>query len=436
MEISQLYHKFQETSGISTDTRKIYPDCMFVALKGEKFNANEFALQALEKGAKYVVVSELFFDLEAYPTYQNQVILVPDTLEALQKLANYYRKTFQIPVLAVGGSNGKTTTKELIFRVLSIKYKTFATPGNLNNHIGVPLSLLQMPRDTEMAVIEIGANHEGETAELCQIAEPNFGLLTNIGLDHLEGFGSLEGVARANSELYYYLFQNRGKIFLNTTEEHLVKMTTRFSEKVTYPQAGDYFSAKILGGDFFVRYQTEKGEIVDTQLFGSYNFNNIASALCVGKYFEVPSELANQAVAEYAPANNRSQIIQKGSSTILLDAYNANPSSMEQALLNFAKIKAEKKMVILGSMFELGEYSDSEHQKLGELVARLGFDTVVFFGNELQNALPANPKAYFFLDKFSLHNWLHDFKAQNYHILIKGSRGVSLETVLQFIDNQ
>lgn len=428
--LENLYQKYINSSGVSTDTRKITKDCIFFALKGANFNGNAFALEALEKGATYVVVDEI---IEPAQADNERLILVEDVLNTLQALANYHRQTFAIPIIAVGGSNGKTTTKELIRNVLAKSYETFATPGNLNNHIGVPLSLLAMPKNTEIAIIEMGANHEGEIALLCDIAQPTYGIITNIGKDHLEGFGSLEGVARANSELFLYLLKNKGKVFVNTSEELVYRMASRFEDPVTYPNPGDYFQAKLLEDDFLVSLETENDEIMNTQLFGQYNFYNICTALCIGKFFEVPSYLANQAVGEYQPQNNRSQLIQKNGNTILLDAYNANPSSMQVAIENFAKIKAASKIVILGDMFELGEQSHAEHQKLGEQVAAAQFDTVVFFGEATQAALIANPKAYFFTDKFSLHNWIQDRAIQNSHILIKGSRGVSLETVLQFI---
>ncbi|MCU0445825.1 MAG: UDP-N-acetylmuramoyl-tripeptide--D-alanyl-D-alanine ligase [Microscillaceae bacterium] len=433
ISLEQLFECFETSGGISTDTRKIQPDCLFFALKGANFNGNLFAEEALQKGAKWVVVDELALNPAFYTAHNQQVIEVDDVLSTLQKLANYYRLKFSIPIIAVGGSNGKTTTKELIARVLAQKFRTFATPGNLNNHIGVPLTLLQMPTDTEIAVIEIGANHAGEIAELCQIVAPNYGIITNIGLDHLEGFGSIEGVARANGELFDYLAKHGGKAFVHTQEDFLLDIAQSVTEKITYPQVSDYFSAQLLPSDFYVKYQTEAQEVVDTQLFGAYNFANIAAALCIGKYFGVESSLANQAASTYIPANQRSQIIQKGTNTIILDAYNANPSSMQLAIQNFALIKAENKLLILGDMFELGEASDQEHQKIGELLAKYNFDTLVLFGQAMQNALAANPKAYYFTDKFSLHNWLQDRQLAHTHILIKGSRGVSLETTLHFI---
>lgn len=428
MEIAALYKEFLASSGVTTDTRQITPNSLFFALKGEKFDGNQFAKDALAKGAAYAIVDD------ATVAIDEQYILVADSLKTLQALANYHRKQLKnLQVIAVGGSNGKTTTKELIAAVLSKKFKTFATPGNFNNHIGLPLTLLRITAAIEMAVIEMGANHEGEIAELCAIAEPNFGIITNIGLDHLEGFGSLEGVARANSELYFYLLKNKGIAFVNTQEEHLTRMAARLENVITYPQKNNFYHAELLPTDLFLKVKTEKDEIFDAKLIGHYNFANMATALCIGKYFEVPSALANEAVANYQPSNNRSQLIQKGSNTIILDAYNANPSSMQQALANFAQIKANKKVVILGDMYELGDYSEAEHEKLGQLLAQYAFDMVIFTGKEIAAALKYMPKAYFIPDKFSLHNWLADKQIQDAHFLIKGSRGMSLETVVNFL---
>jgi len=424
-----LYTLFLQNPLISTDTRKIQPQSIFFALKGANFNGNQFAKEALGKGALYAVIDEKDYQLD------ERYILVEDVLAALQALARKYRDSFKIPFIAVGGSNGKTTTKELIYKVLSKKYKTFATQGNLNNHIGVPLTLLSIPKDTEMAVIELGANHIGETAELCQIANPDYGIITNIGLDHLEGFGNLEGVAQANSELYYHLLKNNGKIFLNTNEEHLVRMANRFPKEqiLTYPNTDNYFSATLLPSEFYLKYQTEGSQTTDTQLIGKYNFANIATALCMGKYFEVPSQLANQAIAEYTPSNNRSQLLQKGSNTVILDAYNANPSSMKEAIDNLDAITNPHKVVMLGQMNEMGTYSQQEHENLGKLLASKNIQTVVLYGEEMKYALSYLPKAYYFTDKFSLHNWIQDTKLENSLILIKGSRGAKMETVLDFL---
>jgi UDP-N-acetylmuramoyl-tripeptide--D-alanyl-D-alanine ligase len=428
-DLDLLYNVYLSASEVSTDSRKITDGSLFFALKGENFNGNLYAAAALKKGASKVVIDEM--PEGGLP--ENSFFLVEDVLKTLQDLARHHRRKLALPIIGVGGSNGKTTSKELIRDVLAQKYRTFATPGNLNNHIGVPLSLLQIKSDIEIAVIELGANHEGEIAELCQIAEPNYGIITNIGKDHLEGFGSVEGVARANSELFYFLLKNEGKVFVNTLEEHLSRMASRFDSPITYPQKGDYFEAELLDADFFVKFKTEKEEVIDTQLFGDYNFSNIATALCIGKYFEVPSESANQAVADYVPRNNRSQVLHKRTNTVLLDAYNANPSSMQLAVHNFGKVKHKPKMIIVGDMNELGETSETEHEQLGKIVAEYDFDTVVFFGELISPALLSNPKAYYFSDKFSLHNWLQDRKSEETYFLIKGSRGVKLETVIDFI---
>ncbi|WP_035727941.1 UDP-N-acetylmuramoyl-tripeptide--D-alanyl-D-alanine ligase [Eisenibacter elegans] len=427
-----LYRYYLEAQQrVSTDTRSLKGGELFFALKGEHFDANLFAAQALEQGAAYVIMD----NPSAIPNNDPRYRLVPDSLSALQALAAHYRRQWQFPVLAIGGSNGKTTTKELIKAVLATRYRTFATPGNLNNHIGVPLSILATPPDTQIGVLELGANHIGEIALLCEIAQPTHGLITNIGLDHLEGFGSLEGVAQANSELYYYLLKNGGLIFVNSQEPHLLRMAARFprERQIRYPQPTDDFCLTAQEGGFFVRYQASTGHSIQTQLFGQYNFFNIASALCVGHHFQVAEAAAHEAVAAYAPSNNRSQVVQKGSNTILLDAYNANPSSMEQAIVSFGKIAAKQKMVILGDMYELGEASTEAHRNLGAQVATQQFDIVVFFGQMIQPALEHNPKAYYFNDKFSLHNWLQDQALTETHVLVKGSRGVKLETVLDFI---
>lgn len=425
--IEELYQKYLKNPVISTDSRKIEKDCLFFALKGANFNGNEFAEKALDLGAQYAIVDEKEF------VKSSSYILVKDVLTTLQQLANHHRRQFQIPFIAVGGSNGKTTTKELIHRVLAKKYKAFATPGNLNNHIGLPLTLLQIQLDTEIAIIEMGANHEGEIMELCEITEPTHGIITNIGLDHLEGFGSIEGVARANQELFYFLMKHQGLAFVNTQEDRLVDLAKGISEIKTYPETNDYFQAAIMKSDFFLKFKTEKGEVVDTKLFGDYNFANVATALCIGKYFEVPSEDANEAVATYEPSNNRSQILEKGNNVILLDAYNANPSSMEKALANVSKVSQKKKAVILGDMYELGVDSEKEHERLGKILSGMDLDMIILHGEEVKSALKHASNAYYFPDKFSLHNWLQDKALDNYFILIKGSRGIQLETVVNFI---
>ncbi len=428
MSETEIYQLFLQHKSISTDTRSIEKGSIFFALKGANFNGNTFAKEALAKGAVWAVIDEAAYETE-------NCILVENVLETLQNLARKYRRSLQIPFIAIGGSNGKTTTKELTAAVLSQQFKTFATIGNLNNHIGVPLTLLAIPADTQIAVIELGANHIGETDFLCRIVEPNFGVVTNVGLDHLEGFGSLEGVAQANGELYEYLLAHDGKIFYNTQEESLKKIPTQILENqiFTYPSENDFFHVKHSPSDFFLSYISDNQQVIKTNLIGAYNFANIATALCIGKYFGVAPEKANRAIASYSPSNNRSQLIEKGTNIIILDAYNANPSSMQKAINNVVQMPKEKKVVILGQMNEMGAYSQQEHQNLGKLLSQHHFDKVILYGEEMQAALAFLPKAYFFTDKFSLHNWLSDNPISESIVLIKGSRGAKMESVLEFL---
>ncbi len=419
-----LYKKYLACAGVSTDTRNITPNTLFFALKGPNFNANAYASQALEKGAKFAVIDE-----EKYQT-DDRFILVDDVLTTLQQLANHHRKQLNIPFIGINGTNGKTTTKELVNAVLRKKYKTHATKGNLNNHIGVPLTLLSIHANTEIAVIEMGANKVGDIAELCQIAEPTHGLTTNIGKAHLEGFGGFEGAIRGESELYHYLIQSGGTAFINSQDPILANMSKRFEKPLFYPALGDYFHCEILGADPFIVYRDEQQQEIRTQLLGIYNFNNIAAALCIGKYFKVPAEAANDAVKAYNPTNKRSEVVKKGTNTIILDAYNANPDSMKAAIENLQHMRADKKVVILGDMYELGEDTEKEHQALGQLLKGLGFVQVIFCGKHIQAAAAACPKAEYFADKKALEEYIQRNSFQNATILIKASRGMALETLV------
>jgi UDP-N-acetylmuramoyl-tripeptide--D-alanyl-D-alanine ligase len=426
MSIAELYQKFKASNGISTDTRKINEGVMFFALKGDKFNANSFAQEALSKGAKYVVIDEAEYATD------ERCILVGDVLYTLQKLANYHRQQLNIPFVGMTGSNGKTTSKELVAAVLSKKFKTYYTKGNLNNHIGVPLTLLGIDESYEIAVVEMGANHQGEIRDLCGICEPTHGFITNVGKAHLEGFGGVDGVKKGKGELFDFLEKSGGAVFVNNKSEVLIEMASQRTFKAKF----DYLNnneVTVLQDSPIVKFSAN-GLEYETHLPGSYNFENIAAALAIGKYFGVSPELANEAVSEYNPDNNRSQIVEKGTNSILLDAYNANPSSMSASIQNFINLKTDKKkVVILGDMFELGEEAPAEHRLIGELVAKGDFDLVVLFGQLMANALEFLPNAFYFSDKFSLHNWLIDKQLQDSYILIKGSRGVSLETVMQFL---
>lgn len=426
MSIAELYQKFKTCNGISTDTRKITENVLFFALKGDNFNANSFAHEALSKGAKYVIIDEAEYATD------ERCILVGDVLYTLQKLANYHRQQLNIPFVGMTGSNGKTTSKELIAAVLSKKFKTYFTKGNLNNHIGVPLTLLGIDESYDIAVIEMGANHQGEIRDLCNICEPTHGFITNIGKAHLEGFGGMEGVKKGKGELFDFLEKSGGTVFINAKSEALLAMAAsrKFKEKIEY--LADSEPNMLQDSPVVVFSANEKH--YETNLPGSYNFENIAAALAIGQYFGVKATLANEAVSEYNPDNNRSQIIEKGTNSILLDAYNANPSSMAASIQNFINLKTnKKKVVILGDMFELGEESEAEHRLLGALIAKGDFDLVVLFGHLIAPALESLPKAFYFSDKFSIHNWLIDKDLHDSYVLIKGSRGVSLETVLPFI---
>ncbi|WP_460939032.1 UDP-N-acetylmuramoyl-tripeptide--D-alanyl-D-alanine ligase [Spirosoma humi] len=439
VSIEQLYHKFQECTGVSTDTRRITPDCLFVALKGDTFDGNTFAEQALAAGARYAVVD----DSEVASRVPG-CLLVSDGLTALQDLARHHRQTFTFPVIALTGSNGKTTTKELIAAVLSKNYQVYATIGNLNNHIGVPLTLLALNEQHELAIVEMGANHQKEIELLCSIAQPTHGLITNVGKAHLEGFGGVEGVRKGKGELYDYLAQNAKTVFINSRDKILTAMyrerlkairaETTFAEVIFYPAVdSDEEPITLLSESPVVVYRDSTGHEVTTHLPGRYNFENMLAALAIGAYFDVSPEEASRAVADYNPTNNRSQHITKGTNTVLLDAYNANPSSMAAAIQQFAATPVKRKVVILGDMYELGPESEAEHAALGKLIAESKFDLVILAGKDMHYALGYLPKAYYFPDKFSLHNWLMDNPMTDTHILVKGSRGMSLESVVPFL---
>ena len=434
MEINELYELYQQSGKISTDSRHVEPGSLFFALKGDRFNGNHFAGQALEAGAAYAIVDEP----EALVPGSNR-ILVEDVLNTLQQLARFHRRKFNIPVIAVTGSNGKTTTKELLSAVLSVHYPTHFTRGNLNNHIGVALTLLAMPDHTEVAVIEMGANAQGEIAFLCQIAEPTHGVITNIGKAHLEGFGGIEGVKKGKSELYRYLEGRKGTIFVNVEEPFLRELSDTAPKRVLYglseaPAAGAYpIGIKLLEVQPFVHLAMadETGQLLEihSHLIGHYNVGNLTTAIALGQYFKVPAQKIKAAIEAYIPGMNRSQILSLGSNTMILDAYNANPSSMEAALRNFAALPQHPKVAILGAMFELGEAAAEEHARIGRLACELGFEEVVLVGADFQATAGALGLRHF-PNVFALREW---FKAQPWegtHFLLKGSRGMQLEKVL------
>ncbi|HEY0652477.1 MAG TPA: UDP-N-acetylmuramoyl-tripeptide--D-alanyl-D-alanine ligase [Chryseosolibacter sp.] len=426
-ETEKIYQKFLESKKISTDTRQITPGSVFFALKGDKFNANEFAGEALNKGASCAVIDE-----EKYKK-DERYILVKDVLEALQQVARHHRNQLNIPVLGLTGSNGKTTSKELVHAVLSRKFRTSATKGNLNNHIGVPLTILSIDSTVEFAVVEMGANHLGEIALLCSIANPTHGFITNIGKAHIGTFGGYENIIRGKSELYQHLINTNGQVFINSQNPILANMAKRFKDPVFYPAQGDFYQAQLVSADPMVKVKAENGDIIETNLIGGYNFENIAAALCIGKFFGVDAKEANKAIAEYIPGNMRSQVVKKENNTVILDAYNANPSSMQAAIENLSGMNASNKVLILGDMFELEGEAEKEHQAIGALIKDKGFKNVYLCGSLFKAALREIPEAKYFEKKDQLMMDLKQYPITNATVLVKASRGIGLETIVDLL---
>ena len=423
-ELSQLHQLFLESTGICTDTRKLKKGNLYLALKGDNFNGNNFAAKALELGADYSIVDE-------QPEEQNDhIIKVEDGLDTLQKLAAYHRKYLNLPILSITGSNGKTTTKELIREVLSKKYKTVSTKGNLNNHIGVPLTLLSMNKETEFGIVEMGANHQGEIASLCKIAQPDYGYITNFGKAHLEGFGGVEGVIKGKSELYNYLIKNNKTIFINYDDEIQVEKS-KGTDIISFSEGKNAtHQITFLKADPFVKINTEDTEI-NSQLIGTYNAKNIAAAICIGKYFKIPVKAIKEAIESYQPTNNRSQIINQNSNQIILDAYNANPTSMKAALENLEAIPAKNKIAILGDMFEVGNTSAEEHQIIIDLLEKLEFSNMMVCG---KNFYQTSTQEVLKFENFEdLKNYIQENNFEDATILIKGSRGMALERILEVL---
>lgn len=435
MKISEIYKLLLQSNGVVIDSRKIQKNDFFVAIKGENFDANTFAQQALDNGALCVVIDNPDYYID------QRTILVKSSLETLQQLANFHRKQLALPIIALTGSNGKTTSKELINAVLSEKYKTKATVGNLNNHIGVPLTLLSFDYKTEVGIVEMGANHKQEIEFLCQIAEPNLGYITNFGKAHLEGFGGFEGVIQGKSELYQYIQSEnfdeeevRQKwVFINLDDAIQVEKSeglNRFTFSFNNKNAAVFINS--VEANSFVKIKFEDTEI-QSNLVGMYNAPNIAAAIAFGKYFRVDTQKIKKAIENYIPTNNRSQIIEKNSNKIILDAYNANPSSMKVAIENFLNLDGKSKMMILGDMFELGTESLQEHKNIISLVKDKPDVEVLFVGNDFYSN--RTPKEHFtFFESFEkLEEYILTKKPVNKDILIKGSRGMALERTLDLL---
>lgn len=424
MLIQELYQVYLQHPFIQTDTRKLKAGELFFALKGDNFNGNSFALKALELGAAAVVVDEEIISTD------NRIFRVENVLATLQQLAKHHRQQFQIPFLAITGSNGKTTTKELIHAILSSHYITYTTEGNLNNHIGVPLTILKIRNDAEMAVIEMGANHQKEIASYCTYALPNFGLINNVGKAHLEGFGGIEGVKKGKGELYDFIRESNGSIFINIDLDYLQEMSWGIRKKITYGTTNAETTGKLIESDPFIIVNIDSDSdigLIKSNLVGEYNLPNILAAVAVGKYFNVPVEKIKVAIESYQPSNSRSQLIEKDSNKIVMDAYNANPASMKAAIENFAKIDAPKKMLMLGAMAELGPESITEHKALVSLIQKHKWEKVVLVGGDFEKT---HENFLFFKNSSEAKNWLQNQLIVNTYILIKGSRSMQMEKLL------
>jgi UDP-N-acetylmuramoyl-tripeptide--D-alanyl-D-alanine ligase len=435
MTIEQLYELYLAHPVISTDTRKIAPGSIFFALKGDKFDANTFAAQALEAGAAYVIIDNVEYDIS------NQCILVDDVLTALQELARHHRRQLNIPVIGLTGTNGKTTTKELINAVLSQRFVTHATQGNLNNHIGVPLTLLALTYKHEIAVIEMGANHQKEIALLSSITQPTHGLITNVGRAHLEGFGGVEGVKIGKGELYDYLKDSNGIAFINSNSVDLMKMQADRDLSQTYfygtGQADNFISGELTENAPYLKLswtnnQTQETHEVQSQLTGAYNLDNILAAITIGTFFKLDAKDINTGISTYAPGNNRSQIVKTATNTLVCDYYNANPSSMAVAIDNLSQLQADRKVLILGDMFEMGDDAAAEHQFIVQKALDAQVTDRIFVGKEFCRLLPQH-NAVFYENAEDAITALQQKPITNATILIKGSRGMALERLVPYL---
>lgn len=427
MTIAKIHNLFLQSSGVVIDTRKIEPKSFFVAIKGERYDANSFAKEALEKGCSFVIIDNENFYID------ERTILVNDSLKVLQELAKFHRTYLNIPIIALTGSNGKTTTKELIHVVLAKKFNTKATVGNLNNHIGVPLTLLSFNKNTEIGIVEMGANHQKEIEFLCEIAKPDYGYITNFGKAHLEGFGGVEGVIKGKSEMYIYLKSNHKKVFVNFDDIIQEEKTTSI-DRITFSrvnQESNVFINTVIANPLVkINYNNTD---IKSHLIGLYNANNINAAITIGNYFGVPDAAIKAAVESYIPENNRSQLLSKESNEIILDAYNANPSSMLVALENFIQLDKKNKVIIIGDMFELGEESLEEHKSIVDYLKNTDTIQCFFIGKDFYTNKIETENFKFYKDFESFIVFLKENHFFNKTLLIKGSRGMALERTLDYI---
>ncbi|GAA0752226.1 UDP-N-acetylmuramoyl-tripeptide--D-alanyl-D-alanine ligase [Psychroflexus lacisalsi] len=424
--ISDLYSKFLESSGICTDTRKLKKNSIYFALKGENFDGNEYADQALERGALLAVVDDK-------NQKDDSKVIVEDVLLTLQELANFHRKQIDIPILAITGSNGKTTTKKLVLEVLSKEFKVKATEGNLNNHIGVPLTLLSFTAELDFGIVEMGANHQKEIESLCNIAEPNYGYITNFGKAHLEGFGGIEGVIKGKSELYDYLIENDGLIFFNRDDEIQVEKAIQHKNYSIGEKSLSDCQVVLMETQPFVTVEYSN-LIIETKLVGSYNFKNVSASIGIGRYFGVDKENIKQAIENFVPEEMRSQIIEKNGKHILLDAYNANPTSMKAVLESFKQMKGDHKTVILGDMFEIGEDSVKEHFHILDTCQYLGFENILVCGERFHKVSSEFENVIGFKTTSDLQKYIEeDISRISSPILVKGSRGMKLESIMDVL---
>jgi UDP-N-acetylmuramoyl-tripeptide--D-alanyl-D-alanine ligase len=426
MSIEEIYKRYQKNLSVQTDTRKLKEGDIFFALKGENFNGNKFARQALDAGASFAIIDEKEFE------DGDRTILVEDVLTTLQLLAKHHREQFTIPFIAITGSNGKTTTKELVQAVLSTSFKSYTTQGNLNNHIGIPLTILSIGNDAEIAIIEMGANHQKEIEGYCVYTQPTHGLINNCGKAHLEGFGSIEGVRKGKGELFDYLRTlTHGFAFVNWDYDYLQEMSKGISGIIKYGTVADaHVIGKVLRAEPFLEVEMIQGfeeKSIATQLVGDYNLPNVLAAITIGKFFKVPEENIAKALADYVPSNSRSQLIRKGTNKIILDAYNANPSSMKVAIENLAHLEAPSKMLILGAMAELGKESVEEHKIIADLIAQYEWKNVVLVGGDF---LKFKHPYLQFENAIQAAEWFRSQDIQGSHILIKGSRSMQMEKLI------